>query len=80
VSCTLSGIVGGDDVHCTSGVAEFERRVRGAGKPVTVERADARRRGGGELHAGPDGDDDRHDHGGESDGDGDGGPKPYDGR
>jgi hypothetical protein len=29
----------------------------------------------GELHAGADGGDDRHDHGGESDGDGDGGPK-----
>jgi hypothetical protein len=79
VSCTLSGIVGrgrralhGRD----GGVRERERREREAGDG---ERADARRRGGRQLHAGADGDDDRHDQRGDPDGDGDGGPKPYDG-
>jgi hypothetical protein len=36
VSCTLSGVVDGDDVHCTSGTAVFESASAGNGKPVTV--------------------------------------------
>jgi hypothetical protein len=32
VSCTLSGIVGGDDVHCTGGTAAFESASAGSGK------------------------------------------------
>ena len=73
-SCTLSGVVGGDVVTCTGGAASFATAGVGMGKTVTVERADAERRGGRQLHAGEHhGDDDRRDHGGEPDAGGDGG-------
>jgi hypothetical protein len=29
VSCTLSGVVGGDDVHCTGGYGDIRQRERG---------------------------------------------------
>jgi hypothetical protein len=35
-ACTLSGVVGGDDVHCPGGTAGFDSASAGSGKPVTV--------------------------------------------
>jgi hypothetical protein len=35
-ACTLSGVVSGDDVHCTGGTAALRSASAGSGKPVTV--------------------------------------------
>jgi hypothetical protein len=51
----------------------FDSASAGSGKPVTVSGLTLTGAAAGNLHAGADGGDDRHDHGGESDGDGDGG-------
>jgi hypothetical protein len=71
-ACTLSGVVGGDDVHCTAGRRRLTARARATGAG-DGERADAERGGGGQLYAGPTATTTGTITAGEPDGDGDGG-------